>query len=315
MEQLLQFNKKVICEVYPFNISLAISNAPTCFSTQVDFLSKTYLCFYPNQTDWFDKTNITELFDSITWSYNSHESTLSSDFALELLRMYLPKLASEQLDKILYGKDKIYFPLAFFFANSPIFARNQLIQWKITGISKCCTQQPEIIYDTITIDSAQSEQAGQAELNKLFPSKKIPIEIFSVKQFNFTPGIEIPMEKFTQCIYWIYKLDTGKYLCPVSTIKIAGYDENKLRTFIDFDTRDAHYYTFIEQFAHVVNVNNYVHMKSLALHPGKFNPTDIISHKLAWIKIDQTIKPELDYEPDKIKQIVCAKSIKFVDLI
>lgn len=251
-------------------------------TNDIDWFGKSYIVFNLDSPITSD-SEITKLFDGITFSFNGIKSSLSSEFILILLRLYTNESTIPTLNSMLTSST-LYIPLGHFFYGTKMYVKSQLVEIELHGLDLKLYGSTEFIYDKIN--------NGELPI-----SHQIPIKIFLIKVHDLKTSFDIP-ETNIQEIFWIYKDLDGNQINPVNTIRISDTLE-----------RDPIYYTYVSQYSYHTNSNSNpnLYLYSFALHPE--NPQDLTSVNFS-LKFEQDIKENLV----GCKQIVCVKSICWVGL-
>jgi hypothetical protein len=276
--------KEVILEKIKFE-----SGKITLNTNDIDWFGKSYIVFNldnPITTD----SEITKLFDCITFSFNGVKSSLSSEFILILLKLYTNENIIPLLNKMLIG-NTVYIPLGHFFYGTEMYVKAQLVEIEINGLDPKLCSSTDFFYEKIIKEGLPN----QVDL-------QIPIKIFSIKTYNLETSFDI-LDNNVQEIFWIYRDLDGNQINPVDTIRILS-DKHRL-----FDTlrREPVYWTYVTQYSYHTNSNS---NPNLYLYSFAINPENSQDHTSCDIplKIEQDIKEDLV----ECKQIVCVKSICWV---
>jgi len=308
------FNNNQNDQTYTFTVN----------TTDMNYLGQTYLVFYVEK-----KHNSLNLFENLHFCYNDKESIISNEFLHILLRLYSYESVQKAIDKMLEGIENkeeinekiIYIPLKLFFCNHPVYAKNQKIIFKLTNVMNC--NKIELIYDDVSYEITKKIE------------NKIPIEIFTMITTDVVGTIKIPNNGLQE-ILWIYKnnnsndnsdlnsnlntyLNLNTFIHPVSNIKLKCLtdDDCIIKEIIKYDST---YFIHVSKCVNHTNCNYYyddLYSYSFCLNPENFNSSieQIIGDYCKTILMEQIIKNEYTDMLNECKQILCIKSMCYVDVM
>lgn len=287
-------------QTYIQDLLIVGSNACCVLDTQdTNYLSKAYLVFYYKSIQSKDPeldSNIltSNLFDTLTFTYNSEESVISSDFLEMFAKNHLETTAHDQLEKM-YNGSPGYVPVCLGFYYNPLWIKSQQISFSINGSNLSQFKKIQLVYDIINsdLDNLQA-QAG--------------LELYSMIIVNgYNSNIKlIEKEKYIQTISWIYK-ENSQLVHPIEQIKLESNSEYGYNS----GTRSSNYFRYISQFQTYPSTNPDMYTYSYILNPT--NHLDISAKKISNLEIEQKYMSDLD--PTYITQHICIREIKIVDLL
>ena len=268
-------------------------------TTQIDAIGQLCIVIHTDEI-----IEITKYFNSIICEFNGVRSELSCDFASLILKLHTSVILDDALDKML-SNSPIYLPIKLF--SIPIYTRNQNISFSLTEVSHC--EKVELLYDKINLKST-------FDVNKFYPNLTIPLEVFELFRFNgIKEKLSINLTNNLQNIFWIYKenkcVKENKYIHPVKAIGLEG--KYVTQNIVISGLSEAIYYTLF-QTLNYTSVNKDIYTYSFILKPELFDAFQGASKYLKTIEIIQEIKSEY-LEKNNLTQIVCLKSICYVNLI
>lgn len=272
-------------------------------TANIDYLGKSYIIFNLNRE--ILETEITMEFDNITFIFNGVSSSLTSEFIIMLLKLYSDETIMVPLTKMLSGST-IYLPVQMFFSHHQTYIKKQCVEIKIANTNS----------NIINIDYLY-EKIVKSEI---LCDTKIPFPIFTISEHELSNNvcIGIPNHNPTnslnkiQEILWIYKNSGNKQIHPVKNIEIYIENLNKKIT----QQYLPYYFTIVNQNKFHTNSN---HNPNLYLYSFVLNPEyssleeGLITKYFNSIGISQELKENINLQD--IKQIVCVKSISWIDVI
>jgi len=275
-------------------------------TSNCEFITKPYLVFYPGDeflNSSSKQFNPTDFFDQITWSYNSIESNLSSDFVYMFMKIFSNESIYTILESKLLSNSPVYIPVYLFFYSELLYVQNQNISWNIKGIKNC--EKVELVYDSV------KTFANSIDLDKLYPKNKIQIEKFALYNYNIQESIQIPIKDKLQCVFWFYSNAESKYFHPVESIGIECICGSKSRIIVD--KRFPQYYNYIQQVQNYSSTYGELYSYSFVSNPMTFNVDQYLSPSIQDIWLKQQMKNTFEPNPNS-KQILCIKSLYEINL-
>jgi hypothetical protein len=286
-------------QTYIQDLLVVDSNACCVLDTRdLNFLSKTYLVFYydSNQSKIKDlQVRLpSKLFDTLTFTYNSEESVISSDFLEIFVKNHLETTDHDKLEKM-YNGSPGYVPVCLGFYYNPLWIKSQQISFSINGPNLSKFKKIQLVYDIINSETDN-------------PKDQIPLELYSMIVVNgYNSNIKlIQQQKYVQTISWIYK-DTSQLIHPIKEIKLGS----NVETGYNSGTISSDYFRYISQFQTYSSVNPDLYTYSFILNP--IDHSNISAKKISNLEIIQKYMSDVD--PTSISQHICIREIKIIDLL
>jgi len=290
-------------QTYTQDLLVVGSNACCVLDTHdLNYLSKTYLVFYYDSNQYHEQigidSNITpsKLLDTLTFTYNSEESVISSDFLEIFAKIHLETPAHDKLEKM-YNGSPAYIPVCLGFYYNPLWIKSQQISFSINGSNLSKFKKIQLVYDIINSD---------LETDK--PKDQIPLELYTMIVVNgYNSNIKIiEQQKYIQTISWIYK-NRSELIHPTKKIKLdynfeTGYNSGII---------SSNYFIYISQFQTYATIHPDLYTYSFILNP--IDHLNISAKKISNLEITQNYMSVVDTK--FITQHICIREIKIVNLL